>query len=948
MFRGLLVAAVLALMAWADAGAQTSTGTLRGRVLDEAGAPVAGAAVHARNVATGAERTTLSAENGAYVLVGLAPGVYELGVEALGRASTTRTVRVLIGQTLIMDLHAAAEAIELEGITVVGNRPIEMRTSEIATNVTAEQIRSLPQRDRNFLNMAALAPGLTVSRDEMNRQISAGGLAASKVNLFVDGASYKNDILEGGLHGQDASRGNPFPQLAVQEFRVLTQNFKAEYQRAASAIVTATTKSGTNDFQLNGFVYGQNKGLVEPDPGAVILCNEAKERGDPCAPEPEYERLQFGLSAGGPIIRDRMHYFLAYEANVQDRQAQVTVGRPEFRDQFAQYEGTFDQPFRSHLGVAKLSYQPAENHTLNLSWHGRFESDKRGFGGQTSYESAEDVRIGYNVLTLQHSMSAGPWFNQAQISAQRSTWNPTVVNEDQDIGLEYRGVIRIGARDTEQRFVQDRLSFRDDLTRSGVRWAGDHTFKAGFNVDFLHYDVEKRFSGNPVFVFDPAVSMTVPIEARWGRGDPGMDEGNVQFGVYVQDDWDVTPRLQLNLGVRWDAETNQFNNKWVTPDSIRARLAGFVPDNYFTRGTEDRPMYLGAFQPRVGFSYDVFGTGRTVVHGGFGVYYDREVWNHLIDERFRLQWLHRTFQFTTDPAAEPTKIPWRDEYLSREGLESLVSGVNPAGIAEVFLLDNDTKPSKSHQWSFGVRQAVGDIVVGATYRGVRGYNLFSWYCATPHSEHGYCGGGGAEVGLPYSVLLSTDEGRSWYDAFDLTIEKPYTPDSRWGFTFAYTLADAERKGFDFFTLDFPDVAPEDWPVIDQAVEKHRIVASAIVGLPYDVQLSTLIQLGSGVPYDRRDETNGWGPRRVMVDWASQDSPNFRQVDFRLRKEVMLPTGARVGIVADAINVFNHDNFRGYEPLAVFSDGTPNPNFGKPQTWTADPGRRLQIGLDFSF
>jgi hypothetical protein len=107
------------------------------------------------------------------------------------------------------------------------------------------------------------------------------------------------------------------------------------------------------------------------------------------------------------------------------------------------------------------------------------------------------VKIGYNVLNLQHGMTRGLWFNQAQVSAQRSTWNPTVINQDQEVGREYMGVIITGARSTEQKFTQDRIALRNDLTRHGVSWNGDHVIKGGVNVDFLNYDVQKWQDGNP-------------------------------------------------------------------------------------------------------------------------------------------------------------------------------------------------------------------------------------------------------------------------------------------------------------------------------------------------------------------------------------------------------------------------------------------------------------------
>ena len=935
--------------------AQTTTGSIRGSITSAEGAPVPAVTVVARSIQTNQTRGTQTNDAGVYFIAGLRPGQYELTVRRVGMEPQSRTISVLIGDTRTADFRLSSTAVTLEAVQIVATDVTDTRTSEVATNVTREQIRALPQQDRNFLNFAALAPGVTASRDELNKQISANGLPASRINVFVDGASLKNDILEGGVHGQDASRGNPFPQLAIQEFRVITQNFKAEYQRAASAVVTATTRSGTNDFEFEGFVLGQNKGLVALNPGARLQC----ELENVCNAKPEYERLQVGASAGGPLVRDRLFLFAGYEGNYQNRQAIVSVGRPdEFRERFAQYEGVFDQPFRSHLPFAKLTWTPTPDQTLDVSYNGRFESDTRGFGGNTSFESAEDVEIGYNIVTVQHGWSLGDFFNQAHVSAQRSTWNPTVVNKSQDIGQDYSGIIRIGARDTEQRFVQDRISLRNDLTYSGLQWAGTHVFKAGVNVDFLNYDVEKRFNGNPLFIYDPGQSMEIPDRAVYGLGDPGMDESNTQFGLFIQDDWDVTDRLQLNLGIRWDAETNQFNNEWVTPDSIRQQFgagvtplpnqqfAEFDPDDYFTSGEDDRPVFLGAFQPRLGFSFDVTGTGSTVLHGGLGVYYDREIWNHLLDERFRLQWRVLTFPFTT--TGEPGEIPWQDSYLSREGLESILNQANAPGLAELFLLNNDTRPPRTHQWNVGVRQQAWGMVLGAAYRGVRGYDIMSWYCATPQSESGFCEGL-LEQGTPNfrAILLSTDEGRSWYDALDLTLEKPFLG-TGWGATITYTLAEAERKGQTFFTLEYPGVDPRDWPREKQNIERHRITASGIVALPYDFLLSTLVQWGSGVPFNRLDEGAGIGPARQVLTFASEDAPSFRQVDLRLQKDFTIRGTGRVGLVVEAVNVFDHDNFRGFEQLYRFTDGQLNQRFGRPIFDQADTGRRLQVGLNFGY
>ena len=148
----------------------------------------------------------------------------------------------------------------------MGSAAVETRTSEVATNVTPQQIENLPQNDRNFLNFAALAPGVSLSTDRSARRSAAARRAHRRRTSTSTASAIKNDVMQGGTVGQDASRGNPFPQNAVQEFRVITQNYSAEYAKASSAIITAVTKSGSNELKGDAFVFYQDKGLVGEEP----------------------------------------------------------------------------------------------------------------------------------------------------------------------------------------------------------------------------------------------------------------------------------------------------------------------------------------------------------------------------------------------------------------------------------------------------------------------------------------------------------------------------------------------------------------------------------------------------------------------------------------------------------------------------------------------------------
>ncbi len=943
---------LLALLGSVPPGAaQTTTTNIRGTVAvgeaagdvgdvsDIGGSTLPGVRVVAVNQDTGFEHNASTREDGSYSLT-VPPGTYVVSISAEGFEAQTQTVRALIGQALTLDFRLSLDSVFTENITVVGDRPVEIRTTEVATNVTSEQIENLPQSDRNFLNFAGLAPGVRVSNNEFRKEISAGALPSQNTNVFIDGASYKNDILQGGVVGQDASRGNPFPQNAVQEFRVLTQNYKAEYQKASSAIIAAITKSGGNATRGDVFLYYQDKSLAEQD-------DFSEERGED---KPEYERFQGGVSIGGPIRRDQLHYFFSYERNEQERANTVFLGSATDFPAFQDYVGSFVSPFESDLYFGKLSWQMGNGQLLDASANFREESDIRNFGGQTSFESAEDIQNEVGTFVLKHQAPGSRWLNEATASYQEYKWNPTPLNPNL-VGREYIGLIRVGGRDTEQDFTQERLALRDDISFLGLEWRGSHLIKAGGNVDFLEYKVRKEQFGNPLYLFRSDFGGAFPFEARYGVGDPNLDSENRQYGVYVQDDWDVTSRLTVNLGLRWDYETDMLNNDYVTPDAVRNDLAGLISDEYFTDG-DDRDASFDQVQPRLGISYDLSGKGSTVIFGGWGRYYDRTLYNEILDERFRLNYGVRTFRFSLDglPRDSQPTIVWRPEYLTRAGLEGLIaSGAAPR--PEVFLINNNTEAPVSDQWSAGVRQTFGPALVSLTYTNIRSENGFTYLFGNRRPDGTCC----LSLANFSNILISSDDKQAWYQGAYLTVDKPYTASSRWGATFAYTYSEAEQNGGDLFSLDFPTVqAYPRYPTASD--EPHRVVMSGIVGLPWGLRASTLITLGSGTPYNIDDASRGFGPNEFVFrrnagrpekeDFIIPDAFAYRTVDLRLQKDFNVG-GNEIGLIAEAFNVFDYENYGCYNGFIAPASGAPNANFGKPGC-LIEPGRRLQFGVSYSF
>jgi outer membrane receptor protein involved in Fe transport len=914
--------------------AQTSTATIRGTVTDEDGEPIEQAEVNAVGSETGFVKTARSRADGAFVLAGLNPGPYTIVVSSEAYEPRSRDLTLQVGQTVNLTFRLTPGEVFTEEINVVGDVPIELETHEISTVVTPRQIENLPQNNRNFMNFAALAPGVTVSDAEFRKTFQAGAQSANAVNVFLDGVSLKNDVIQGGVVGQDSSRGNPFPQNSVQEFRVLTQNYAAEYQKASSAIISAVTKSGTNSLAGEVFAFFQDNDLVEDHP-----ITGTDERF--------FERLQTGASVGGPIIQDRMHYFVGYEGNDQDRSEIVTLGpggTPELRQQLSVHEGTFPSKFEETLAFGKLSYQADQSQLWDFSAFLRDEEDVRSFGNRQAFEHAEQVNNDVTQLAVRHQLVRNSWFNEASLSSQDYEWNPTPFNDI--VGRDYQDVLLVGGFASEQDISQERISLRDDFTFWPIEWHGSHVAKAGALVDRADYELVKCNNCNPVFIFRGAQNWAFPAEAVWGLGDPAISADNTAYGLYLQDEWRPTDRLTLNVGLRWDYESNMFPADYVTPQAIRDAFGGsFVEsDRFFTDGN-DRSAIDDMFAPRVGFSYDVTGAGETVVFGGAGRYYDRTLFNNSLDERFRQQFNRGVFLFSADGQPLPDgrlTVAWDDRYLSRAGLlELLASG--QTGRPEVFLIENDTEAPYSDQWTLGLRHTFGSIIGAVSYASVRSYNgfTFGWGHRNPD---GTCCRWGEVNDLGYAALItSQDDIRTWYDAIYLTLDRPFT--DRWGAQLAYTYSDtAESIGGDLFSFDFPTV--RDYPRRPlNDVQDHRLVANGLVALPANFYAGTVVTYGSGLRYNIIDRSQGGGIAERILRGGGEGS-SYLTIDLRLEYRFDVgPIG--ISLLGEAFNVTNDEVESQWENV-IPTLPTVNPKFGEATQVVAGSQRRLQYGVRLTF
>jgi len=973
MIRALMLGAsgITLVTAATPAFAQLTTSTIRGTVSSGTTA-VPGAVVTAINVGTNATIRATAGPDGSYVLTGLRPGTYDISV---GDASKQR-VTIGVGETATLDVDTAtpaaptappsetAASVEEGTIVVTGQRLVETKTSEVATNVSREQIENLPQNNRNFLNFAQLAPGIKVNQTEFRQTFAGGGIGANRdgeslggpqVNVFIDGVSLKSNLQQGGIVGQDVSRGNPFSQLAVQEFRVLTSNFKAEYEDAGTAIITAITKSGTNDF--HGEVFGTYQG------SNMISRDFLQKRDDS---DVNLKRYQYGAALGGPIIRDKLFFFVNYEANIQDRALTVTPGAIPAGETLPfdpqDYAGTFKSPFREHLGFAKLNWEMNDRQSLEVSGSIRKETDVRDFGGQAAISKASSVENDVYTGKLRHEFRGDGFLNEFTVDYLK-TKLAFGADFSEGFGQNYAGVIQIGARADFQNPEQEGLTFRDNFSFTDVQWHGDHLIKAGGKLSFQNFSVAGSGpNNNPQFQFEhrptavPPLSFAIPELVRFGSGDPEFKADTTQFGLFVQDDWAVNEHLVVNLGLRWDVDTNSRNRDFETPqravEALRALgdnplidPAFYDVEDYISTG-DNRKIDYNNIAPRIGFSYDLHADQKTVFFGGYGRYYDRALYRNAAEEALFTQYTNSEIFFSADglPVNGRPTVLWDPIYLTPEGFADLrasLAALNfPSG--ELRVIPNDLETPYTDQFSLGVRQRFGALRTSLTFNYIIGKDQIA-YVPLNRTSVPNPGNGNFDY-IPMingygNAVAAFNERETRYKGIFVQVDKPYTRASGYGFGVAYTLAWSKGFGYEF-NFDVPNFDYLDFQP-NAGNERHRVVVNGIADLPWGFKASGLFTWASGVPALLIDgETDGFGVNIRKGNFGPKKS--FSQLDLRLLKEFKV-LGGGFQVWAEVFNVFNTKN-------DAWGEACCGPSFydNNRTNVLVGPPRSLQLGTAFKF
>ncbi|RFP20510.1 TonB-dependent receptor [Duganella sp. BJB488] len=929
-----------ALLAAPHAGAQLSSATIQGQVTAANAAPSAGAAVSATNQLNGYVYRTVTRADGSYVLSGVAPGTYQIKVGE----QKAELVTVSVGQTSQVDL-ALQGGVQQVVITGSATRR-DVAGSEIGTSVSREQIEKLPQVTRNFLSFADLAPGVRFNVDNSgNVKVQSGAQNQDNVNVFIDGVSQKNNILRGGVSGLDSSRGNPFPQSAVAEYKVISQNYKAEYDQVSSAAITAVTKSGGNE--LHGDVFWDHTGtnLTALDPFQKTAERQGISR-------PASSQDQYGVTLGGPIKQDVAHFFFAYEGKKIDSPRQVLAQRTDLLPNAGVVPGLLAQQgssvssFKENLFLLKVDAQIDRDQRVEATARVRRETDLIPEDAKLSV--AENVLNRSNDedrFDFKHEWSNDRWLNEARLGYEKYSWNPhsnankpyiryqvSPSNTDNNVV----DVIIVGGSPNNQFREQSGTLLQDDLTYTGM--AG-HTMKGGVKVKHISYDLSgtARAVDQIYERIDTVTGLASVIRTDKAIPASGVDFANNQYGLYFQDDWQATSKLLLNLGLRYDYEDNMLNNSYVTPADRVAIFDKQDPRDgapagqtyaqslakgcvnirdYISTGSNRKP-FKGAWAPRLGLSYDIKGDRASVLFAGWGRAYDRTIANHALDESQK--------------------------------------NAQPGG--EIWMIKSDHKMAYTDQFSFGLRQALGMWNGEAGYTNSRSHNQFNWFGGNRDPQ----GGWGTQSPIDplwgsvpgFSTLILGDfitEAKT--DSAYLKMDKPYTKASTWslGATYTYSRGETTNKEWtnDIFNWTYGRSTAGWHPSTD--VERHRLVVAGVSDgvLPFGLMLSGKLTLGSGLPYRITDCSTGFD----HCVSAKGNGSAFHQVDVGVSKEVGFRYG-KVSLRADVLNLFSSVNYGGYDGWGG-GPGNPqnrlggdNKNLGTPNS-VGGPMRTVKFSARYAF
>jgi hypothetical protein len=939
--------------------------SLAGKVTDSTDAVLPGVTITALHVDSGNTFVAVTDASGEYRINALRPGVYTLTAELTGFTTVMRDrFELLVGQRAVLNLKMTLSTVE-ESITVKGDAPlIDATQSKMGGNIDSRQLEALPLNGRNYLQLSMLAPGSRMNAVDDTPFVNQW---PGTFQMNLDGQQITNTQTLTGYAPQPR-----FSRDAIAEFQLISSRADATQGRSLGNVVNVVTKSGTNTpaGTVSGY-FRDDKFNAEDFIVHRVL---------------PYSDQQISLTFGGPIRKDKTHFFGYYEGERQPVSVTFTSPFPRFnipdlnvteKDQLAGVR--FDNQFSANTrlsvrGNGWLENQPIVTARLpGATLHpSALQSQKQVTGEvfmsltHTGHMTVNELKAGYNIGHGDYNAISNP----GSVGNLSNMYEPIIKLQGYTIG---GGGIWWG------REYQNTYQLRDDVTQ--IR--GHHELKVGAELlipqNFIYYGVNNDdviiadlgpIPANIQDLFpvwnDPRtwnIAALSPITRQVQHyvgtfnvhcylSGPSCHRTKPQTGAWFQDNWQATGQLTLNLGIRWD----------FAKDSL-ANDANFAP----IRGPQPQEWTL--FAPRLGFAY-ALAESKTVIRGGFGKYYAG-----AIDS-----WTH-TSEITLDSVAPTVFNDGRPNFAADPF--NLAGGGHIPTLAEAKHLNPDItvvygKTPYSYQTSIGLQRQIGQTMsfqADYVWTGGRREDVSNQINVSYNPATG--------VDYPYSdlskrpfpdlgrVSLRNMSGRSNYHGLETGFTKRLS--ARWQSSATYTLSGSwndspptplipgcayPMNGLTM-TCNTPLTVAQDLggeyglgATVNSIDQRHRAVFNGIWQLPYQLQLSGLYFFGSGLRY----ATTYGGDIRDSGGYASRLRPNgtivprnnfvglpVHRVDVRLQKR--LPLGlVKVDGMLEVFNLFNHQNYGGYVTTeASKAYGQPVQNLN-----VAYQPRTMQLGFRVTF
>lgn len=914
------------LIGQANAQQTTSSASLSGRVEDANGAAISGVSVTATKLDTNQQRAATSDSEGRYRIAYLPVGTYLITAQSQGFNKLERQIVLTVGQSVDLQLKLTVSGI-VESVNVTGDAAVvEAVRTQVAETVLAREIESLPLNGRNYLDLAALVPGVSRNNPVANQRFPETS-AVPGTGLSITGQRFiNNGVVVDGLSANDDAADLPgtfFSQEVIREFEVITSGGIAEFGRASGGFISIVTQSGGNTFHGRLYGYLRNQRFDARNPLAVSK--------DPLT------QGQYGVSFSGPLKRNRSFFFSNFEQTRLHNSTVVTIAPGSVavinsRLVASGYRGPAISTGVTATGFDTTNLLFRFDHEINnknqfSARYGLYQIDSinsRNVGGLnavsrgTALNDRDQTIVASNVTTL-----SSRTINEARFQYTRSRLSAPI-NDSVGPAVNISGVANFGAATVSP---TERSLETVEAVETVTTQLGSHSFKAGF--DYLLNRVNITFPGaiQGVYSFSSLANFLAGRYSTFQQafGTSSQFQSNPNLGLFVQDEWRPTSHLTINAGLRYDAQ--------FLPDPIKTDTNNFAP--------------------RIGVVYAP-GDRKTAIRAGFGIYFDR--------------------------------IPLRatSNALQRDGSKYKVAVLSfgqpgapdfPATLAafpsnlliSITTIDPRVDSSYNEQMSLQVeRQLTPSTSFSVGYLHTRGLHLIlSRNVNVPTVP---ASAGVPNLGRPDSRFANVSRyessGDSVYAGLVVSVNRRF---QKWfGVRLSYTLSKAlDDAGNAFFYTPQDNFNLRDDRGLGDNDQRHRLALSGMFEVPRGAadsdntslrrvfagfQLSYIFSYGSSLPFnivtgaDRNFDTNV-NDRPVGVARNSGKGFDFASLDLRLTRHFHLHEKMQLEMIVEGFNVLNRANLQ--LPNNTFgSSATPSSTFGQP-TAAADP-RQLQFGVRLSF